>query len=117
MDGMIERKYGHIVAIGSFSGKVTIPYSVAYCTSKFGVTGFMSALFDELVVLGHDEYINTTTIYPSFVNTRPDIKEYVPKDIPILSPENVAEEAVRGILRNQRNIYVPNILKLGLGMK
>jgi short-subunit dehydrogenase len=35
LDGMIERKYGHIIAVGSFSGKITIPYSVAYCTSKF----------------------------------------------------------------------------------
>lgn len=114
---MIERKYGHIIAVGSFSGKVTIPYSVSYCTSKFGVTGFMSALFDEMVVLGHDEYIKTTTIYPSFVNTRPDLKEYVSKDIPMLSPEDVANQAVIGILKNQRNIYIPKILKLGLGMK
>lgn len=114
---MIERKYGHIIAVGSFSGKVTIPYAVAYCTSKFGVTGFMSALFDELVVLGHDEYIKTTTIYPSFVNTNPILKEYVPNDIPMISAESVAEQAVNGILRNQRNIFIPGFIKIACGLK
>lgn len=114
---MIERKYGHIIAIGSFSGKVTFPYSVTYCTSKFGVTGFMSALFDELVVLGHDDYVKTTTVFPSFVNTKPELAENISSDIPMLSPERVAEETVNGILRNQRNIFIPKILKSGLFMK
>jgi short-subunit dehydrogenase len=77
----------------------------------------MSALFDEMIVLGHDEYIKLTTLFPSFVDTRPDLKDFVSKDIPMMSPEKVAEEAVKGILRNQRNIYIPKILKLGLPMK
>ena len=106
----MERKSGHIVAVSSIAGKVSIPHCVVYCASKFGVTGLMSALYDELCALGHDEFIKTTTIYPGLVATRKDLLEII-GDIPILHPDDVAKATVDGILKNQRNIFAPHFLK------
>ena len=115
---MVERKQGHVVAISSLSGKVTFPCGVAYCATKFGISGFMEALFDELAVLGQD-FIKTTTVYPYFINTRRDLSEMLDK-AGILSrhdPDNVAHVIVEGILSNRRAIYVPTFSKCSLALK
>lgn len=113
---MVERKFGHIVAICSMAGKMTIPHSVAYCTSKHAVTGLMSALFDELCALDQDEFVKTTTVYPCMVATRKDLLESI-GDVPIWSPEEVAEATVKGILMNERQVYVPKAAKMLLTVK
>lgn len=38
---------------------------------------FMSALYDEVVIDKHDEYIRVTTVYPSFINTRKELADIV----------------------------------------
>lgn len=40
LDGMIERKRGHIVGISSLAGKTTFPCAIAYAATKHGVRGF-----------------------------------------------------------------------------
>lgn len=115
---MVERQQGHVVAICSFGGKLTFPCGIAYCASKFGVTGFMDALFDELSVLEQD-FIKTTTVYPSFVNTRKDLSERLDKVgiLTRLEPDDVADVIVKGILLNRRNIYIPTSAKYSLALK
>jgi all-trans-retinol dehydrogenase (NAD+) len=102
---MIERKRGHIVAISSMGGQVTFPPAITYCASKFGVRGFMSALYDELCMKDHDELIKLTTVYPSFINTRKELTE-------ILSPGYVAHVIVKGMLHNKSEIILPPVMKL-----
>lgn len=108
---MIDRNYGHIIALGSFSGKVTLPAAITYSATKYGVTGFMSALYDELCVYGQDEIVKTTTIYPLFVNTSEELAELA-GDVPLWPAKRVAQILLDGVLRNERNIYVPKMAKI-----
>lgn len=75
IDGMIEKKCGHIVAISSIAGIIGSPYVSLYSATKFAVNGFMESLTDELTVEGHSDYIKTTWMCPNFINTRQDFIE------------------------------------------
>lgn len=105
LNEMVERKQGHVVAIGSFAGKVKIPYAVAYCATKFGVTGFMDALFDELCFL-EQEFIRTTTVFPMFISTRKELCERLDESgsLPRFHPDYAAHQIVNGIWLNRRKI-------------
>lgn len=109
---MVERKEGHVVAICSLAGRMTIPCAVTYCSTKFGVHGFMEALKDELDLLDQD-FVKTTTVYPTFVNTRRDLEVRLNAagNIPRFEPNDVADRIVHGVLRNVRKIYIPSYSK------
>lgn len=111
---MIENKRGHIVGISSLGGLISFPY-IAYATTKFGVTGFMGALHDELCVFDQDEFIKTTCVYPAFINTRREMCELldqVNEPIPRMTPEFVADEVVKGILVDKKDIILPRAIGL-----
>lgn len=72
---MIKRKRGHIVAVGSAASFFAIPRACAYVSTKFGVRGFMNALYLELCADGFDEYVNLTTVCPSFITTRQEVNK------------------------------------------
>lgn len=118
LSGMIDRKRGHVVAISSFAGKLTFPCAVAYCATKFGVTGLMDALYDELCLLEQD-FIKTTTVYPTFINTQKELGKRLDEngEVPRIEPEKAASLIVRGILQNRRNIYIPSYAKHSLIVK
>lgn len=115
---MIERKRGHVVAISSFAGKLTFPGAVTYCATKHGVTGFMDALFDELCMFDQD-FIKTTTAYPTFLNTRKDLGDFLDKagGIPRFEAGYAAQIIVDGIVRDRRHIYIPRIARQGLTIR
>ena len=76
-----------------------------YCSSKFAALGLDDALKVELVAQGHD-YIKTTVVCPYYIST--GMFEGVNcKIIPILEPEHVASEAVKGIITNKPYVIVP----------
>ena len=52
LPGMIERRAGRIVNVGSVAGQVGFPVLGYYCASKFAVTGFTESLGAELEPLG-----------------------------------------------------------------
>ena len=111
LDKMIERRRGHIVAISSLSGKISFPLACGYCATKFGVRGFMNALYDELCAYDNDDYIKTTCVFPSFINTRKqlsDMLDKVDEISPRMTPEYAADEIVKGILLNKRDVTIPN---------
>jgi len=110
MNGMIERKRGHIVAIASASAKTTFPYAVAYCTTKFGIDGFMRALYDELCANKQDDFIKLSTVFPYFINTRQELSDMldaIGDILPRLSPTDVANDVVNGILMDKQSILLP----------
>ena len=74
---MIERQRGHIMAISSISAYIAIPRAISYTATKFAVRGFMSALYDELCIDKNDKFVNLTTVYPSFINTRKELADIV----------------------------------------
>jgi all-trans-retinol dehydrogenase (NAD+) len=46
---------------------------VTYSSSKFGVTGLMDGLHEELTVTGLDKEIFTTCCHPYFISTRQEL--------------------------------------------
>lgn len=114
----MERKRGHVVAICSMAGKMTFPCSIAYCATKFGVSGFMEALNDELGLLEQD-FVKLTTAYPTFINTRKELGERLDSagNIPRIEPSHAAHLIVKAVLRNRRNLYIPNFAKRSLVLK
>src|SRR4051812_24191526 len=61
--GMLERGAGHLVFVGSLSGKVASPRASLYCASKFGLRGFALALREELRGSG----VGVTSLAPGFI--------------------------------------------------
>lgn len=109
LPGMIERKHGRIVAISSIAALVTLPMATVYSSTKFGVNGFMEALFDDLCIDKCDEFIKLTTVYPYFINTRKelaDLMDEVDDFMPRMTPQFVAEKTVRGVLLDKRRIII-----------
>lgn len=71
LPSMVQRNYGHIVAISSMAGIFGQGNIVPYCASKFAVRGLMEALHEELRSMNKEKPLNIkfTTIYPYMVNT------------------------------------------------
>lgn len=112
---MIERKRGHIVAIASLSAKFTFPLACAYISTKFGVRGLMSALYDELCIDNSDEFVKITTAYPHFMNTRKelsDVMDNVKITTPRMSSKFVADEVIKAMLHDRSEITLPK----GIGL-
>lgn len=109
LPGMIERKKGRIIAISSMSAKLSMPLATTYTATKYGLDGFMEALYDELCLDNNDEFIKLSTIYPYFINTRKelgDLLDVIKDPTPRMTPEFVADEAVTLHLKNKRNIVI-----------
>lgn len=107
---MIERKRGHIVAVSSFTTKVTTYNSIAYITTKFANSGFMRALYEDLCLNGYDEFIKLTTVYPAFFGTQKKMVELlhtICAEMPVYDPCYAGELIVKGILANRREFVVP----------
>jgi short-subunit dehydrogenase len=107
---MIERKRGHIVAVSSLSAKVCSYGITAYIATKYGNDGFMRALYDDLCLDGHDEYIKLTTVYPAFFATQKKLKSMLNTAcpaMPVYDPKVAGDLIVNGMLRNRREFLVP----------
>jgi NADP-dependent 3-hydroxy acid dehydrogenase YdfG len=63
--GMVERKGGHIINIGSIAGKEVYPNGNVYCASKFGVDALTRGMRIDLNPYG----IKVTSINPGLVDT------------------------------------------------
>jgi Short-chain alcohol dehydrogenase of unknown specificity len=61
----LAQKAGTIVNVGSFGGKVPLPYMTAYCASKYAVTGLTETLRLELEPKG----IQVCGVHPSVTNS------------------------------------------------
>ncbi|MDH5396888.1 MAG: SDR family NAD(P)-dependent oxidoreductase [Cyclobacteriaceae bacterium] len=63
--GMVERKSGHIINIGSIAGKEVYPKGNVYCASKYAVDALSEGMRIDLNPYG----IKVTQICPGLVNT------------------------------------------------
>jgi NAD(P)-dependent dehydrogenase (short-subunit alcohol dehydrogenase family) len=63
--GMIERRRGAVINIGSISGKTGEANGAAYSASKFGLIGFTQSLYEEV----REHGIKVSVILPGFVDT------------------------------------------------
>jgi short-subunit dehydrogenase len=63
---MKNQGFGHIVNIGSLGAIVPMPYSAAYCATKFALRGFTFSIAEELKGTG----VNISLITPASVTTK-----------------------------------------------
>lgn len=109
---MRARGSGVIVNLGSVGGKVSLPWAVMYCATKWAVHCIDDSLHRELQGTG----IRVMKVCPGIVDTR--FREHVlagaapgrVEDIRrVVSADAVAGAIVRGLERGKRTVFVPKI--------
>jgi short-subunit dehydrogenase len=115
---MRQQQAGRIVNISSIGGKVIFPHMLAYCASKFALTGLSEGMRAELAKEG----IAVTTVCPGFIRTGvlPHVifkgqhrKEYtwfsIADSLPLISTsaEHVARQVIAGFRRGDAEVIVP----------
>lgn len=118
---MIERKRGRIVAIASMSSKMSIPLGLTYSTTKAAVDVFMKCLSEELHVYDQENLVHLTTVFPGFIATRKELTDMLDRVKNLeyhrrLTPKEVADATVRGMLNNQTEVALPASFKYSAKM-
>ena len=91
LSGMIQRKKGHIVNLGSVASRVAIPTGAVYCGTKFAVAAISEALRKEVLQYG----IRVTIIEPGAVATE--------------LANSITDEEVRKMVTSQQGFYAPHL--------
>ena len=98
-DGMVERKFGRVVNIGSINGQAGQYGQVNYAAAKSGIHGFTKALAQE----GARSGITVNAIAPGYIDT--DMVAAVPADVLTKIVARIpvgrlgkADEIARGVL-------------------
>eukprot|EP00099_Drosophila_melanogaster_P023360 NP_651114.1 uncharacterized protein Dmel_CG17121 [Drosophila melanogaster] len=114
---MINRKSGHLVAVNALAGLVPLPGAGIYTATKYGIEGFMESLRAELR-LSDCDYVRTTVANAYLMRTSGDLPLLsdagIAKSYPGLPTPYVAEKIVKGVLLNERMVYVPKIFALSV---
>ncbi|XP_044537464.1 estradiol 17-beta-dehydrogenase 11-like [Gracilinanus agilis] len=110
LPAMMKNNHGHIITVASAAGHTVVPFLLAYCSSKFAAVGFHRALTAEMAALGKNG-IKTSCLCPNFINTG-FIKNPSTRFIPTLEPEEVVSKLMKGILTEQKMIFVPSSLSV-----
>jgi short-subunit dehydrogenase len=108
---LVAAREGHLVNIASASGFVGLPYGSTYASSKWAVIGFSESLRLELKKLGH-EHVGVTTVCPSYVDTGMFAGVRPPRLTRFLTPDELAADVVRAVLRNQPFVLEPWLVKI-----
>lgn len=106
LPGMIERRQGRIVNVGSMFGSIGYPLFAAYSASKFALRGFSQALRRELAGTG----VGVTYVSPRAVKTLlnpPVVYAMAERGMMRMdAPEPVALAIVRAIERDRKEAYL-----------
>ncbi|XP_035907421.1 17-beta-hydroxysteroid dehydrogenase 13-like isoform X2 [Anopheles stephensi] len=117
MPGMITRHRGHIVGIASIAAYFPVGRFIPYTVTKYAVRALMESLNSELRMDGLEHTVHTTCVYPALIATRQQFMDMLDKlnflkRFYVFTPEQVANQVVRGVLINKREVFVPNIMAL-----
>lgn len=108
LPGMLERRSGTIVQVGSVSGRKAFPGNAAYAASKFGIRGFHNVLLEELRGTG----VRATLLEPAATDTSiwdpmdPDGNPGLPDRATMLRPEEVAD-VVHFVATRPAGVWIP----------
>jgi NAD(P)-dependent dehydrogenase (short-subunit alcohol dehydrogenase family) len=117
----VFRRQGHgvMINVGSILSKVGQPFVPSYVISKFALRGLTEALRAELADQPH---IHVCTLLPYAIDTPhfqvgANLVGRKPYSMPpVQSPEHVARQLVALAERPRRELHVPRIAALGLGL-
>ncbi|XP_035793290.1 17-beta-hydroxysteroid dehydrogenase 13-like isoform X1 [Anopheles albimanus] len=114
IEGMKQRRSGYILAVSSILGYIPLARCIPYVGTKFALRGMMQALHNELRIDGYDGDIQTTTLFPTFIATRKELLDLMrnlglDEKFTFLTPEEVAKEAIEGMLRGKTSVHVSSI--------
>jgi 3-oxoacyl-[acyl-carrier protein] reductase len=102
--GMIQRRSGHIINIGSLAGKSAFAGGAIYCASKWGLLGLTQCMAEDLRPYG----IRVSAVLPGSVAT--DFSPHTGKDTSkMLQPEDVAH-AVESIVTQAPQSFISEVL-------
>lgn len=106
---MIAKKSGHIALVASVAGYFGMPKSFAYGASKAALINLSETLYAELSQFN----INVSVINPGFVKTRlTDLNDF--KMPALISPEEAADEIIKGLEKKKFEIHFPKRFTLWL---
>ena len=108
--GMIARRRGHVVVLGSIAGRIGAPFEALYSATKFAGVGFAEALSVELAPHG----VGVSVVNPGPVRT--DVFEarghaYDRKRPKPVDPEQVADAVIAAVEQDRLEQYVPRMLR------
>lgn len=105
LPGMLERRRGHLVGVGSLSAFGALPGAAAYCTPKAGLAMLLDCLRLDLASSG----VDVTHVRLGFVRTAMVARSTHP--LPqLLEPEQVATELAERLPAAPREIVLPRAL-------
>ena len=108
--GMIERRRGHLVTIGSIAGRIGTPFEALYSASKFAGVGLTEALAVEVEPYGIGvSLVNPGPVATDFATARghPYDRDR-PKPVPAAT---VADAVIRAVAGDRSEQYVPAALR------
>ncbi len=115
LPGMVERGAGAVMNIASIAGFQPVPYMAVYSATKAFVQTFSEAVHEEL----HGTGVSVTCLCPGPVPTEwAEIANAERFSIPLaqVSPREVAEAAIGGMLSGRRTVVpgvVPKVVSTG----
>lgn len=118
LPNMIREGWGHILNLGSIGSYAPFPINAVYAASKAYVLNYSLALRTEL----KSQNINVTTLTPGATKTlfaeKADINNTVLFSNFVMSPDKVADIAIKGLLRKKATV-IPGLYNkiLVLSMK
>jgi NADP-dependent 3-hydroxy acid dehydrogenase YdfG len=111
LPGMLERRSGHVVTIGSIAGRHAFPDNAAYSASKFGVRGFHAVLAAELRGTG----VRASLVEPAATDT--PLWESIDRErhtqLPARSEmmkATAVADAVLFVLTRPADVAIPNLV-------
>ncbi|MFH8370044.1 SDR family NAD(P)-dependent oxidoreductase [Streptomyces sp. NPDC018031] len=110
---MVEARRGHLVMIGSLSGRTASPAASLYNAAKFGLRGFAHGLRQDL----HGTGVGVSIVQPGFVRDAgmfADSGAAPPAGARTVSAGQVAAATLRAVERNRAEVNIaPPELRLG----
>ena len=103
--GMVERGKGHIVMVGSVSGKIASTNSSLYNATKFGLRGFALGFRQDLAGRG----VGVSIVEPGFVRDAgmfANSNAKLPPGGRTVTPADVAQGVVKAIRRDRAEVVV-----------
>jgi len=112
---MLRRNSGHICTISSSAGFISNPRMAVYAASKWAASGWSDSL--RLELRRQQSGVGVTTVTPFYIKT--GMFDGVRSWIPLLEPEYVAAQVLRGIERNRAWVSLPwnmHLVRLAQGL-